>query len=314
MALDVTDGSTADGTPAQMWSCAPGPDQSWTLNGDGFLTALGKCLDLVNNGTGNGTAVHMWTCYSPVSTQEWSYAGSSTPPPPTTPPPTSPSGEDPDLGPNTVIFLKPDDGGWSSGGLISDSKIDGQIQSGSQQQFLTKNSRMGSWSGSNWNMVFVGDQGAPGQSFPTYTNVPSAPVDREKPYLYIDGSGAWQVLVPAAQTNASATTWSGKTQAQRHDHRPHLDLARRPRQRLHRRLPRLQGRRLRPQPRGGGLGSYAYFNVNPSVVEDHSFEVPQTPGVKFHDMVTVVPAAQAPSPTSSTAPARPSHRATTWRT
>ncbi len=36
-----------------------------------------------------------------------------------------------------------------------------------------------------------------------------------------------------------------------------------------------------------GLGSYAYFNVNPAVVEAHSFEVPNTPGVKFHDMVTV---------------------------
>jgi hypothetical protein len=36
-----------------------------------------------------------------------------------------------------------------------------------------------------------------------------------------------------------------------------------------------------------GLGSYAYFNVNPGVVEAHSFEVPNTPGVKFHNMVTV---------------------------
>ncbi|CAL2066997.1 hypothetical protein GPN2_14339 [Streptomyces murinus] len=162
-----------------------------------------------------------------------------------------------------MIFLKPGDGAWSSGGLISDSKIDGQIQSGSQQQFLAKNSRMGSWSGSNWNMVFVGDQGAPGQSFPTYTNVPSAPVDREKTYLYIDGSGAWQVFVPAAQTNASATTWSGKTQAQRHDHRPHLDLARRPRQRLHRRLPRLQGRRLRHRPRGVEPGQLRLLQRQP---------------------------------------------------
>ncbi|WP_372343673.1 hypothetical protein [Streptomyces sp. KL116D] len=30
-----------------------------------------------------------------------------------------------------------------------------------QQQFLTRNSQMGGWSGSSWNMVFVGDQGAP---------------------------------------------------------------------------------------------------------------------------------------------------------
>ncbi|MEV4518209.1 coagulation factor 5/8 type domain-containing protein, partial [Dactylosporangium sp. NPDC049525] len=36
-----------------------------------------------------------------------------------------------------------------------------------------------------------------------------------------------------------------------------------------------------------GLGSYCYFNVNPSVVLGHSFEVPVTPNVKFHNMVTV---------------------------
>ncbi|MFB8086951.1 ricin-type beta-trefoil lectin domain protein [Streptomyces sp. NPDC055992] len=367
--LDVTDGSTADGTPAQMWTCYPGSqNQSWTLNSDGSLTAKGKCLDLAANGTANGTAVHLWTCYGTVASQKWrltsagdlvntaankcldvkdnstadgarlqiwdcagtgnqkwSFSGAVDPTDPTDPP----TGDNPDLGPNTVIFdpsmsasaiqsklnsifsqqqsnqfgsqryavlfkpgtysadvnvgfytqvaglglspdavningavhaeadwfqgnatqnfwrdaenlsvtpnggsdrwavsqaapyrrmhvrgnLKLDDGGWSSGGFISDSKIDGQIQSGSQQQFLTKNTKMGSWSGSNWNMVFVGDQGAPAQSFPTYTTVASAPVNREKPFLYVDDAGAWKVFVPAAQTNASATTWSGKTQA-----------------------------------------------------------------------------------------------------
>ncbi|WP_443333212.1 RICIN domain-containing protein [Streptomyces sp. CB01249] len=367
--LDLTDGSTADGTPAQMWTCYPGSqNQSWTLNADGSLTVKGKCLDLAANGTANGTAAHLWTCYGSVASQKWrltsagdlvntaankcldikdnsnadgarlqvwdcagtgnqkwSFSGAVDPTDPTDPP----TGNNPDLGPNTVIFdpsmsassiqsklnsifnqqqsnqfgsqryavlfkpgtysadvnvgfytqvaglglspdavningavhaeadwfqgnatqnfwrdaenlsvtpnggsdrwavsqaapyrrmhvrgnLKLDDGGWSSGGFISDSKIDGQIQSGSQQQFLTKNTQMGSWSGSNWNMVFVGDQGAPAQSFPTYTTVPSAPVNREKPFLYVDGAGAWKVFVPAAQTNASATTWSGKNQA-----------------------------------------------------------------------------------------------------
>lgn len=106
-----------------------------------------------------------------------------------------------------------DDGGWSSGGFISDTKVDGQIQSGSQQQFLTRDSQMGSWSGSNWNMVFVGDQGAPAQSFPTYTNVASSPTIREKPFLYVDSAGNYQVFVPGLQSNAVGTTWSGKTPA-----------------------------------------------------------------------------------------------------
>jgi hypothetical protein len=36
-----------------------------------------------------------------------------------------------------------------------------------------------------------------------------------------------------------------------------------------------------------GLGSYCYFNVNPAVVADHAFEAPDTPGVQFHDLLTV---------------------------
>ncbi|XVU22215.1 ricin-type beta-trefoil lectin domain protein [Actinoplanes sp. CA-054009] len=107
------------------------------------------------------------------------------------------------------------DGGWSSGGFIADSKIDGQIQSGSQQQFLTRNSQMGSWNGSNWNQVFVGSPGAPAQSFPSppYTTIGSSPTIAEKPYLYVDGAGAYQVFVPALRANASGTTWANGTPA-----------------------------------------------------------------------------------------------------
>jgi hypothetical protein len=36
-----------------------------------------------------------------------------------------------------------------------------------------------------------------------------------------------------------------------------------------------------------GLGSYCYFNTNPAVSSYHAFEVPNTPGVKFHDLLTV---------------------------
>jgi len=102
------------------------------------------------------------------------------------------------------------DGGWSSGGWMSDTRIDGQIQSGSQQQWITRNSQIGSWTGSNWNQVFVGVQGAPGNSFPTppYTTIGQAPVVAEKPYLYIDAAGAYQVFVPALRTNSAGTTWA----------------------------------------------------------------------------------------------------------
>jgi hypothetical protein len=36
-----------------------------------------------------------------------------------------------------------------------------------------------------------------------------------------------------------------------------------------------------------GLGSYNFFNVNPAVNAYHAFEVPNTAGVKFHDLLTV---------------------------
>ncbi|MFG1874728.1 RICIN domain-containing protein [Sphaerisporangium sp. NPDC049003] len=107
--------------------------------------------------------------------------------------------------------LQLDDGGWSSGGFIADSKIDGQVRSGSQQQWLSRNAQWGSWTGSNWNMVFVGVTNAPSGSFPNppYTTVGTTPVVREKPFLYVDQAGAYQVFVPALRTNSQGTTWTG---------------------------------------------------------------------------------------------------------
>jgi hypothetical protein len=32
---------------------------------------------------------------------------------------------------------------------------------------------------------------------------------------------------------------------------------------------------------------YCYFNVNPRIQADRAFEVPTTPGVQFHDLLTV---------------------------
>jgi hypothetical protein len=36
-----------------------------------------------------------------------------------------------------------------------------------------------------------------------------------------------------------------------------------------------------------GLGSYCFFNVDPSIVADRSFEAPNRAGVRFHDLLTV---------------------------
>ncbi|GAA3048815.1 RICIN domain-containing protein [Kitasatospora albolonga] len=111
--------------------------------------------------------------------------------------------------------LQLDDGGWSSGGLLADSLVDGQVRSGSQQQWLSRNSQWGSWTGSNWNMVFVGDVNAPANTFPSppYTTVAQTPVVREKPFLYVDAAGAYRVFVPSLRTNSVGTSWSSGSQA-----------------------------------------------------------------------------------------------------
>jgi fibronectin type 3 domain-containing protein len=99
--------------------------------------------------------------------------------------------------------------GYASGGFIADMVITGNLGSCSQQQWFTRNSTLGTWSGGNWNMVFSGVQGAPVPNFPanSYTVVPSTPVSREKPYLYVDGSSNYFVFVPSPQTNSVGTTW-----------------------------------------------------------------------------------------------------------
>ncbi|MEO3926978.1 discoidin domain-containing protein [Micromonosporaceae bacterium B7E4] len=105
--------------------------------------------------------------------------------------------------------------GWSSGGLMADTKIDGTVVSGSQQQWYSRNSEFGSWNGSVWNMVFTGVTGAPAPHFPnpSHTVVAQTPVVREKPFLYIDGTGEYRVFVPALRSNSQGTSWYNKTPA-----------------------------------------------------------------------------------------------------
>jgi len=100
--------------------------------------------------------------------------------------------------------------GYASGGFLGDSKVDGLVDSGSQQQWLSRNSTWGSWGGGAWNMVFVGCQNAPANTFPSSPNttVAATPVIREKPYLYVDGSGNFAVFVPSLQTSTVGTTWA----------------------------------------------------------------------------------------------------------
>lgn len=102
-----------------------------------------------------------------------------------------------------------DDGGWSSGGFMADCHVGGTIRSGSQQQWFTRNSQIGGWQGANWNMMFMGVDGAPQSSFPEppYTTLSTVPVIREKPFLHLRSNGSWAVFVPALRRNASGSSW-----------------------------------------------------------------------------------------------------------
>jgi F5/8 type C domain len=99
--------------------------------------------------------------------------------------------------------------GYSSGGYLADSVVDGVVSSGSQQQWYTRDSRIARWDGGVWNMVFSGVQGAPANAFPNppHTTLATTPVSREKPFLYIDNAGDYRVFVPALRRNSTGANW-----------------------------------------------------------------------------------------------------------
>jgi hypothetical protein len=100
---------------------------------------------------------------------------------------------------------------YASGGFIADSLFSGStVVNGSQQQYLVRNSILDGWTNAVWNQVFAGVPGAPPQSFPDppYTTLPTNPASREKPFLYVDANGHFNVYVPDAQFNGSGVTWA----------------------------------------------------------------------------------------------------------
>ena len=104
-----------------------------------------------------------------------------------------------------------DDYGWCSGGFLADSNITRLVDSGSQQQWLSRNDNWGTWMGENWNMVFVGEEkgSAPEGTWPVkaYTTVDTTDVVREKPFLVYDEKHGYGIYVPKLQTNSYGTTW-----------------------------------------------------------------------------------------------------------
>ena len=94
--------------------------------------------------------------------------------------------------------------GYASGGFLADSVVEGLVASGSQQQWLTRNTHIGKWIEGVWNMVFAGvspfkgiyDTGAPmahcGQDqkncISPYVVVDEVPLMAEKPFISADNT------------------------------------------------------------------------------------------------------------------------------
>lgn len=104
--------------------------------------------------------------------------------------------------------------GWASGGFLADSRVDGLADSGTQQQWLSRNCEWSEWTGQNWNIVFAGIQEgkAPVETWPekTYTTVDTVEKMQEKPFLVYDEEEGFSVYVPAVRCDSRGVSWQEK--------------------------------------------------------------------------------------------------------
>lgn len=110
-----------------------------------------------------------------------------------------------------TIYLH-DSNGWASGGFLAASRVELAVNSGPQQQWLSRNCDWSTWMGENWNMVFAGiEEGkVPEGTWPehAYTDVPVVDRIREKPFLAYDQEKGFGVYVPEARTDAVGADWN----------------------------------------------------------------------------------------------------------
>jgi hypothetical protein len=117
-------------------------------------------------------------------------------------------------------------GGVAGGNLIANSRIAGVVTAGSnwvsdsnplpgQYYYDFHDSRIGGWQGHWVNYVFSGVLGAPQTRFNPgdVTTLPTTPVSREPPFLYVD-HGRFKVFVPDARTEVSGFHWGTSTHGQ----------------------------------------------------------------------------------------------------
>ena len=132
--------------------------------------------------------------------------------------------------------------GWASGGYVADCKFDGTFVDNGQnltagtfsgQQFYTRNTEMaGNAYGTTLNNFFQGVEAPNLPNFETgkslisgqgysnwgiagsdggqqvFTNIEKTKKLSEKPFLYLDDNGEYQIFVPSLKENTSGTSWS----------------------------------------------------------------------------------------------------------
>mmetsp|Transcript_27462 Transcript_27462/g.43458 ORF Transcript_27462/g.43458 Transcript_27462/m.43458 type:complete len:590 (+) Transcript_27462:35-1804(+) len=103
--------------------------------------------------------------------------------------------------------------GYASGGYMSNSYVFGTIDSGSQQQWYTRNAYMQSWQGAHWNFLYQGDSfvNAPNSVCANKTSlsmvIDSTPVIAEKPFITFDwGANRYFLAIPPIEFNKVGPT------------------------------------------------------------------------------------------------------------
>ncbi len=100
---------------------------------------------------------------------------------------------------------------WGSGGFIADAYYTSSRPNwGGQQQWYTRNTAFPSGSGAmggSYNMVWQGCVNPP-QANNINSPIPTTPIIREKPFLFIDDDGEYKVFVPEWQKDRVGLSWS----------------------------------------------------------------------------------------------------------
>ncbi len=112
--------------------------------------------------------------------------------------------------------------GWVSGGFTADCDFQSAAGSDGQQQWYTRNTHLekgrGRFKEGSWNFMFQGVELGDGADKTTYVNnwdkggnvtfLPTTPVIREKPFLFVDETGEFCVFRPALRRDALGISYS----------------------------------------------------------------------------------------------------------